>query len=513
MTKDDIYPLYLEQLQGLQQFRQSYHGMNQTQALERDDPELLRLTEALAYCSAHSQLLGQRAIKKHQANLNAQIHPYMMTPLPAKTILQLIPTEKLPQRVEIKAGTSVLLEVEEGSVASFKTCRSTHVLPMAYTGLAVHQCSLREYEIQLEFRAFSAQSKVPGKVPVLLDVCQDVHQTLGLYYGMLDAEFSVSFDKSEISYPCVFKPYQEDFYPGMHPVESSRQQFHFPQAQFCIELDIPEAPTSWQYLNVHFKVKRDLLPNWQQDFFRPFCVPVINLQNAAAQRIKAEGTQARYPILPAEQGSKSQLHSVLGVYHVQQQDKRPLLPSLLHGALLKNNLIPSFGLNWDADRTVTLDLNLPQAFDNPCNIDIEAYWHQPEFSQLFWQKTRVTPLNIGVPGIEWQIAGAKRKCHQAISSLEQLQVLLALRSNEVMAPIHINTLVSMISMQWADVFEVIAEGYIGAVQQNELNRFSLHLKLGKQHKPLARLFLAYLRSLVSAWFAPQVIELAIEFVN
>ena len=173
----------------------------------------------------------------------------------------------------------------------------------------------------------------------------------------------------------------------------------------------------------------------------------------------------------------------------------------------------SFGLRRDAQQVATLDLNLPTAFADPCIIDIEAYWHQPNFSQVFWQKIRVTPLAMDIPGLSWQITGPKIKQQGEKLQSESLNSLLSVRANEVLAAHHINALVSFLSLEWAKEFDLIAEGYLGAVPSAEPNQFALRLRLSNEDRALAQLFLAYLQRLVRIWFVPQTIKLTLELVG
>lgn len=514
MNKDAIYPLYLEQMQGLQQFRQSYHGHYRTEALESDDPELQRLTEALAYCSAHAQHLGQASFKQHQRTLVAQVYPFMLSPLPAKTLVQLQPSEKLPQRMTIKAGTELHLASESGTAAIFRTCRDLPLLPMTLQRVDAKTLGLRDVEVSLSFRAFKRQFQAPGTIPILLDIYQDVLQTLKVLYAFESAKCSASFDNSESRYPCAFTVPNEVFYPGMHPVESTRQKLHHPSSEFCTEWRVNQSPASWQEITLHVRVKSDLLPGWQTDYFKPFCVPIINLQRANAKRLKVDGTQAHFPILPQEGDTLSTLHSVLGVYQIEQQNRRPLPPNMINSAVAKNSRVPGFDIDWHSEKNDvrTLNLNLPTAFTRPCSVDVEAHWHQPEFSTVFWQKMQVSPLALEVPGVTFSLIGQRTKYQASNVSSEMLNSLLGVRSHEVLTPWHVNAIVTILSLEWNEVFELISESYMGAVALSGPNQFAVQINLTSQHLPLIRLFLSYLEAVIRTWFAPQNVNLTLELL-
>ena len=523
----DIYPLYLEQLQGLQSFRQAYHGVYQTQALERDDPELKRLTEAIAYCTAHAQYQGERAMAARQRNLMAQIHPYMITPLPAKTILQVKPTEKLKAAFMLESGSVFQLQAESGEPAQFQTCRPLKVLPLRYTELETRPSGLRGLELRLNFTAMSLQTEAPGEIPVYLSVCNDFRHTLLLYQTLQKADVVTSayFDQGDVAMPCEFKCHESEFIPGMHPVETCRQQLHFPYAQFFVTLDIAKAPEQWRTLTISFSLKqRDLLPTWQTEYFQPFCVPMINLYNAAAKRIQADGTQVNYPVSPPSLESSWALHSIQGVYQQRGKQRTPLLPSVIQAALEQATQSHTFSLSYD-EQQVTLDLNLPQAFKSPCSIDVDACWHQPDFSQHFWQKVQVTPFTIDMPGVNWQLA-EPRQIHQLAANQEKnqssaLNGLLAVRANEVIEPKHLNALLTYLSAEWSSEFDVIAEGFMGVERKDgtggierkdECNHFALQLRIPNTALPVANLFLHYFQHMVNAWFAPQSVQLSLKQV-
>jgi type VI secretion system protein ImpG len=68
-SDDNLYKIFLEQMHELENFRMSYAARHPTIPLEREDPDVRRLTEAMAHFAARTHLAGIRNIIEFRQRL------------------------------------------------------------------------------------------------------------------------------------------------------------------------------------------------------------------------------------------------------------------------------------------------------------------------------------------------------------------------------------------------------------------------------------------------------------
>ena len=494
-----IHRNYLAQLQGLEQFRQQYQSAFSTASLERDDPELKRLTEAIAYCTANAEHSAHEALHTHEQSLVEQIHPYMVSPLPAKTILQVNASAKMKESYFIEAGTTFDVQSQNPATAIFKTCMPLRILPLQYSNFEQAPQGMNRVALSLRFDAFVPMSQAPGEVPIYLNVYNDINSTLALYRMLKhpDVTTKLYFDGQEQAMPAQLVFRQPQFAEGMHPIETSRNRMHFPYAQFFVYLKLDKAPTHWRSFTVQINVKKS--PNQQplsQDCFRPFCTPMINLQQSAAQTIWCDGTQSQYPLIASDLDADLAVHSVLGVYQQLDEQKLPVLNAIL------GNADNTYTLSHSAKHRFSLGLRIKESFAKPRNVTVMARWHQPAFSQQLWQKLKVVPFQIDIPGADWQLSEARQPCsvlaeHGLLTPFE----LLSVRAYDVVTPHQLNQLFYLFSAELAQEFACIVEGFGGIKSTSMANVFVITMPLQQSDLAIGDLFVDYFQDMVNDWFA------------
>ena len=97
--------VFLDMMQELDAFREDYVNRHQLSGLERDDPDLRRLTEAMGFFAARAQFAGQNYLANMRRSLLKEFFPYLLSPVPALVMLQAQPTARLSEVVEMPAGT------------------------------------------------------------------------------------------------------------------------------------------------------------------------------------------------------------------------------------------------------------------------------------------------------------------------------------------------------------------------------------------------------------------------
>lgn len=504
-----IHQIYLSQLQGLEQFRSQYQSAFATAALDRDDPELKRLTEAIAYCTAHTQQAALSSLRRHEQQLLIQTHPYMATALPAKTIIQAHPDAKMTMRYQIEAGTPFAIQNEDFKTAMFSTCNALALQPVQLSQLDCAPRGLTDQTLRLRFDAFTQMHEAPAELPFYLNVCNDFNATLALLTALQDEEtrLEATFDNDTQRIPCTLVFRQPECQFGMHPIETVRNLLHFPYAYFCLALSIKQAPKHWHsfYLNIHLKQHRTL-PALSKDCFRLFCTPAINLYQTQAKSIWCDGTRSQYTIVGDE--PEVEIHSVRGVFQHLGDKKLPLLPSLLSQADNTYNLTKNDQQHWE------LDLNLPDAFAEPRTVSIHANGHNPAFSPWLWHKLTATPNKMELPGVTWSLNEARQVCALAHkNSALPPMYLLAISSNEVVTTKHLTELFYVFTTQLAREFDVITLGFRGVEATSDPAHFTMLISYEDASELTARLFIRIFEMGVNHWFGVQHIRLHLQQAN
>ncbi|MEJ1337886.1 MAG: type VI secretion system baseplate subunit TssF/IglH [Candidatus Sedimenticola sp. (ex Thyasira tokunagai)] len=503
-----IHQQYLQQLQGLETFRQAYQEVFPTAALERDDPELKRLTEAIAYCTAHAQHSAHCALQSHHQTLVEHIHPYMVSPLVAKTIVQVIPDAKLQQSYELAPGCRFELNSEEQSSADFVTCMPLTILPLQYHQFELASQGSNRLKLTLGFNGFVTMEQQSPEIPIYLNVLNDLNATLALYNALIadDVVAELYFEGEQTPRSCQLGHKSCQFRPRMHPIETIRNALHFPYAQFFVYVRLLETPAKWRSFNLVLSIKsQQSLQNINQDCFRPFCTPMINLSQRNAQNIWCDGTKSQYPLLNEYLTEDAAIHSVLGVYQQLNEQKTPLIPSVVHQG---NN---TFALLTGTKNRLQIDLSIADAFTNPRYVIIDALWYQPNFSRVLWQKLTVMPYDIDIPGVQWQLSEARQLCVVPSDAEGKLTLfeLLAIRSNEVVSAALLTQLFHLFSATSAAEFAPVVDGFIGVNATSEQASFVFEVALANSNMAIGELFLAYFQAAANDWFAVDNIRLTL----
>ena len=494
------YQIYLEQMQALEQFREEYQTVYSTAALERDDPELARLTEAIAYFSAYTQEVGQQQIKQLHKHLVEQIHPYVCSPLPAKTILQLVP-EKLNEIVHITKGSTFQLEAEEGKTALFKSCALVRLLPIQLCSIDTEDVFPDRINLKLNFEAFVEMNQAPGELPIYLNVLNDFSQTLNWYNAIMLSAHSVTVsfdnDKHRQTESCELTFSEPDMPLGMHPIEQYRNLLHFPYLQFFLHFNITKSPESWRSFSLHLNIEKPFVGGKLfKSFFRLFCTPLINLREESGKDIWADGKVSKYYIYPPELEEDLELHSLKGLFQRGGNQKQPLIPSVIQGG--QN----TYAFTNSEPEGPSIDLNIPDAFETPRAISVEGYWHQPDFSASLWQKIKVSPFEIDIPGVEWLINKERTGCLPSLFEPGRLSLLemLSIHSGYEISSTYLTHLFYLFSSQWAKEFRFICSGFTGFYDTGTHNKYDFGLRFLEEDNEPVLLFITYFQQIVNVWF-------------
>jgi len=413
-TDDDLYKVFLEQMHELENFRMSYAAMHPAIPLEREDPDVRRLTEAMAYFAARTHLAGIRNIIEFRRRIFQQFFSYLLTPLPAMGMIRAALSGKFSEPVVLPKGTEIAVSSETKGTAIFRALHDLRILPLSLTEMKMLLLPNKGYRIVLVLNAPYARNDDIGNLRFHINHLDDFQASLRVFHNLRKhlRRASVVFDENVTEEtrgnPCEVSfdaPKDEEDEEWPHPLQRERWFFHFPHRELFLNVRVSSQPRNW----TRFALCFDLDAQWprslvlNQDVFQLFAVPIVNLNRGMAQPIICDGTKERYPIRHPEPEHNFGLHSVVGVYQVKDGSMVPMRAGILSGGS------GSYELEESTDRTGLkrhwLALHFPEAFEEPRTIAIDAHWLQPWFSEALGERITVNTYTRTLVGLEWQLVG------------------------------------------------------------------------------------------------------------
>ena len=370
------------------------------------------------------------------------------------------------------------------------------LLPIRLSSITVERKSPSVIIANLVFSAFFTQTKIPGRISLYLNVLNDFAHTLSLANSMKDMKIKpfASFNGESKMYP-VKTAFPLKEFAWMHPIEQFRNDLHFPYADFFMYLDIDEAPSSWTSFSIRIQLKRNSTePDLSKDCFHLFCTPVINCKEESCKTISVNGIHSRYPVEPAGSEKHLQFLSLSGVFNDPGKHFNPLFPSVIYGGEGSYELFLS-------DKGVpSIDIRMPGVFEKPSDIFVSALWYQPVFSAVFFQRIRVTPFSVDIPGTSWSITRERTKHYSPFEQKNALSLyeMLSLHSGYEISCQILTRLFFLFSSGSAAEFNFITDSFQGFSEGDDC--FYLHLTVDEDKYPVVNLFIEYFEKLVNVWF-------------
>ncbi len=415
MNPDDTqYQEFLEELNDLADFRLNYALDYNASKLDKEDSDVKRIIEALAFFGARTHLAALRSLDATHRRLYQQFFSYLLTPLASMAMIQAKPNGHLTEVMVLSEGTEFELQPEKGEMVMLCTTRPLRILPMELVsvkqepGLSGKGCRLllsfqANYPLNAQPETLSLHINYLNDYALSLKVFHFLGQSLknaGVQYGVYDTDQACT--------PCQFSLGVPDSTIEIddwnHPMEKERYFFHFPQQELYLALELPSAPRNWTRFTVALDCD-ELLPRQlrlHRDLFQLFTVPLVNNQRSMAQPIICDGTQERYTLRHPQPEFGFCLQKVLGVYEVTKQGMLPFRPGILAGGNGSYEIeqgLPREGgghLYW-------LVPHFPSAFEEPRTLVIEALWQQPWYDQYLKKNYTLSMFRRQVQGIKWEL--------------------------------------------------------------------------------------------------------------
>ncbi len=434
---DRLYEAFLEEMQELESFRMAYASAHPKTPLERDDPDVKRLTEALAFFAARTRTASLRQVETSRRRIFQQLFPYLLSPLPAMGTLRAVPGAQFAEPIVLPAGTEFLLSTDGGEEGFFCTLDELRMMPFSLGRCDTLLLSRGGYRVALSLRVPFPRTDEIGLVRLHVNHLNDylaslmVHDALQRHLRRVQVVFDAeTVDETTRGVECPFSfggvagaERGQGFWA--HPLEEQRAFFHCPQSELFVNLEVPPPPRNWQQVTLLF----DLDARWPsslrlgREVLQLFVVPIANLERATAAPLIYEGTQERCPLRHPSPERRFALHGIRGVYRIDEGVMTPLRPGTLAGGSGSFETEEQTDL---AGRTRHwLYLHLPEAFEAPVTVATDATWIQPWFSRLLDQKLRITPYRHTFPGLKWELSG-ELVAHRASGFAERMDTFLHL---------------------------------------------------------------------------------------
>lgn len=531
---EGLYKTFLEEMNALENFRIAYAALHPGISMDREDPDVRRLMEAMALFSARTRLAGARQIGAVNLRIFRQYFPYLLAPLPSMAVVQAVPSRQFVEPLFFPKGAEIAVSPESGGTAIFQTMDELRVFPVRLSRYQMMTLpSGRGFRLCLQLNASFARGEELGDVKFLINHLNNYEASQRVFYTLqrhLKRAFVVYDERvtetsSGAAASISFGASAGD--DAEHPLEKERQFFHFPWQGLFMKVEIPQARRSWTECTICLEIApgwpRNLVLN--QDVFQLFTVPVINRRKSTAQPITCDGTKEDYAIRHPETESGFELHSIQGVFEVAKEGMRFVKPGILSGSA------PSYETeeltDSEGNRRHVLKIYFPEAFEQPKTITTEALWFQPWFSERISQRCSVSPFARSTVGLKWELPvnPVPHAGNQFQNTTEGFLHFLALTNRETLNKDDLLDILQTLGVGRQRAFQAFCELLTG-IRVEKIPMHDTHVSgLVKQRyilsfrtydasrEPLMDVFLAHVENILNAWLSEARIEVAKEMTG
>ncbi len=526
---ESLYKTFLEEMGALDSFRMTYASLHPGVPLAHDDPDVKRLIEAMALFSARTRLAGTRNISATHRRIFQQFFPYLLSPLPAMTLLQAQPTRHLAETIDLPKGSEIAVSSETKGTALFKTMSQLRILPITLSEFNLLSLPNKGYRMTLRLKASFVRSEDIGRISFQInhlgnyEASQGVLVKLQKHIKRATVVFNEKVCETTPGTPCDVSyglPIDDEDNDFTHPLEKERLFFHFPWQELFFNIEVGKPPRNW----TDFTIILDLDSEWpanlvlNRDVFRLFTIPMINLHKGVSQAISCNGTKEAYAIHHSDLEQGYSLHSVLGVYEIAKDGMVPVKPGILSGT------VPSYETSETTDSQGNkhhyLNLHFPNAFQHPKTITTEALWIQPWFSEAISQRLEVTPFSRSVIGVKWELPVdfVPHSDNFFQENIDGFLQFLALTNKEILNRDDLtDILLVMGGMQQASFHQIMdlllelrveKSQHLGSEVSNHIkHRYQLLFRdYDPSMEPLVETFVSHVENILDAWISGAKIE-------
>ncbi len=535
-TRDELYKDYLEEMQSLENFRVSYTSVRPGAQVEREDPDVRRLIDAMAFLTARTRTSVLRNLLTTQRRLFEQYFSFLLTPMPSVGLLQAQPTGRFVETTVIPRGAEVLVTPDGAPGALFHTVSDLKVMPIKLEAIDTLLRQKAGSRVVMTFRARFPRNEEVGTLPLFVSHLDEYRASLGVLWNLKThlESASVVFGDEKVDdltqgVPCDVSygaPEDPDALPELtHPLQRIREFFHTPQRELYFNIKVPKAPPQWQ----QFSVILDLDASWPRslrlnaEMFQLFTIPISNLKRSMASPIACTGQKDRYALRFPTPAQKFALHSVVGAFELKEGGAlSPLKPGVIAGG----------SGSYEIERTEQGDfvqITFPEAFEKPRKVAVDAFWIQPWFSERASSKLKVALHSRNIVGVQLELRGEMRPHveNRLGQDFDRMLQLLALRSKTIgFGRDDLDLMVGSLGVSTGSPYKQLLPTLITDLAVKVLRRpkeaggarhlYTLRLpELETGEQPLVEAALAHLHALLKSWTndAEVKLEVSIEGVE
>jgi len=449
-----LHQTFLDELRELEAFRLSHAASS----LDRQDPDLRRLVEALAFFSARTHRAALESVAASRLRLFQQMLPYAVSPVPAMGLITARPGGRFVEALDLPSGTEVAVRAGVGAPASFRTLRPLRVLPLFVERVSLLPSGSGQ-RLVIEMETPVERRDELGDLALHVRYLGDFESSLRAVRALRASarRAAVAFDEDvpfeAAGTPCPLSfglPLAEGEEPS-HPMEEARRALHFPEAELFVSARLERPPGAWRkvalLIDLDARFPRDLKIA-RPETFTLFAVPMVNLDHSGARPFVFDGTTERVRIRHPDASARFALHSVRGVYRIDEGVRRPLWPAL----------VAAGSGSYEVERAEDgdekghwLHLHLPEAFERPCTIAVDALWHQPAFSEKVEEGLEAWLRRHDVPGLAFEVSRpvAPAAPGAAAAGMDALLHVLGLQKRTHLERDEVMTLLDVVGGGWS----------------------------------------------------------------
>ena len=391
-TDSALFDDYQRELEALETFRERYRHLYPFAGLDRDDPDVQRLLEGLAFFTARTRRTADRTLAGYERRALEQVFPHLVTPLPSMAMLTVDAAERMVEIRTLPAGTEVMVSPRVAEIGgrpppavSYRTLRELVVRPfdLDRPGIKLARLGDAGYELIIPIRSANRRVEAVEAIELHLDPHGDLLAALRLHHALAQHIESVHYAFPGTRQPerrvrrLAFAPAPGEAAALDNPLEQFRALVHFPLAALALRFAIDQTPAEWQWLELRVRLR----PAWPRELSVPpgafvlHATPMINLRRELADPVVLDGTKARLEVAHPEPALELRARELLAVYRSTAAGLAPVLPEALASPDEDWYAIEVAGRH--GGRQVWLDVHAPGAFEARAAIVVDADWYQP----------------------------------------------------------------------------------------------------------------------------------------
>lgn len=532
MSQDEIDRLLVGELRVLDELRREHVSRYPGSRIEREDPDIQRLLEAMALFSVRTRLSVQRNLQLTWRRLFASYFDFLLAPLPSCAIAQAQISPRVVESTTIDRGAQLRLTTQSGLSATFTTGAELRILPIALE--SVERVSRGgKQRLFLRFTTRFPRTDAVGLLRLFVSCAGHYESALQMQYQLRAhlLRAHVSYDAvgdsgegapCEVSFGTVHEaPLQDE---PMNPQDGIRRFFHFPEQELYVNVQVPQSPRPWQSFVLCFELSPDYPadPEPGRDTFQLFTVPIENRVRVPAAQILVDGTSSSHGIRHADAGQRYSLLRVRGVYRQSDRGLFPMRPAVLSATDNED----SYEIEERPDDRHAghyLMVRAPAALVSPIKLQADCEWHQPWFAPEAVGKLRVTLPHRSLEGVTLQLQNGVRSAHDSALSrnAQGLLQFLSLRMKPVLSREELLRVLDVIGTVATGPYrrlpsllrQLRVEPALDSALRGSGLRHVYHLVLERfdgREECLVWHFLAELQLLLDSWNAEATVELLVD---